>query len=103
MNYGGSEASLFAQHAHGIFQALEGEREHAVADQLLDDADTLAVLPHAQGFGVDPSEFGGGVADYLEVDFLALAVLLRGVAGVFLTALPPVFGLRFAFYHRGCH
>jgi hypothetical protein len=35
---------LFAQHTHRIFQPFEGEREHAVADQLLDDADALAVL-----------------------------------------------------------
>ena len=34
---------LFAQHAHRIFQAFERERKHAVADQLLDDADALAV------------------------------------------------------------
>ena len=45
LNYGGSEASLFAQHAHDIFQALEDELKHAVADQLLDDADALPVLP----------------------------------------------------------
>ena len=49
LNYGGSRTSLFAQHAHGIFQALEGERKHAIADQLLKDADAdadaLAVLP----------------------------------------------------------
>ena len=38
-------ASLFAQHAHGVFQALQGQREHAVADHLLNDADALAVLP----------------------------------------------------------
>ena len=95
--------NLFAELAHRLFQAAQREWVHALAHQLLHDADALAVLPHAQGLGVDPSELGGGVADYLEVDFLALAVLLRGVAGVFLTALPPVFGLRFAFYHRGCH
>ena len=103
MNYGGERDSLFAQHSHGIFQALKGERKHAVADQLLNDADALAILPHAQGLWVDPSELRGGVADYLAVDFLALAVLLRGVAGVFLTALPPAFGLRFVLYHRACH
>ena len=53
--------SLFAQHSHRIFQALQGQREHAVADHLLDDADALAVLPHAQGFGVDPCKLGVGV------------------------------------------
>jgi len=61
LNYGGKGASLFAQHSHGIFQALEGQREHAVADQLLNDADALAVLPNAQRLWVDPSEFGVGV------------------------------------------
>ena len=50
---------LFAQHAYGVFQALEGQRKYAVADHLLDAADALAVLPHIQGFGVDPREFGG--------------------------------------------
>jgi hypothetical protein len=39
LNYGGERDSLFAQHSHGIFQALKGERKHAVADQLLNDAD----------------------------------------------------------------
>ena len=52
---------LLAKHAHGVFQALQGQREHAVADQLLNDADALAVLPHAQGFGVDPCKLGVGV------------------------------------------
>jgi len=41
LNYGGNGASLFAQHAHRIFQALEGQRKHAVADQLLNDADAF--------------------------------------------------------------
>ncbi len=54
-----------AQHAHRIFQTFEGEGEHAVADHLLDDADALAVLPHAQGLGVDPSELGVGVGQAL--------------------------------------
>jgi hypothetical protein len=37
---------LLAQHAHCIFQAFERQRKHAVADQLLNDADALAVLPN---------------------------------------------------------
>ena len=48
---------LFAQHPHRFFQALEGHGIHAVADELLDDADALAVLPNALRFGVDPSEY----------------------------------------------
>ena len=40
-------SKLFVQHMHRIFQALEGQRKQAVADQLLNDADVLAVLPHA--------------------------------------------------------
>ena len=36
-----SKSDLLAQHPHRIFQAFEREREHAVADQLLDDADAL--------------------------------------------------------------
>ena len=51
----------FAQHAHRIFQPLEGQREHAVAHQLLDDGDALAVLPDALRLGVDPGELGEGV------------------------------------------
>jgi len=31
---------------HRIFQPLERQRKHTVADQLLDDADALAVLPY---------------------------------------------------------
>ncbi len=56
---------LFAQHTHRIFQPFEGEREHAVANQLLDDADALAVLPHTQWLGVDPSELRVGVCESL--------------------------------------
>jgi hypothetical protein len=37
---------LLAKHTHRIFQAFERQRKHAVADQLLDDADALAVLPN---------------------------------------------------------
>jgi hypothetical protein len=35
---------LFSKHTHRIFQAFERQRKHAVADQLLDDADALAVF-----------------------------------------------------------
>ena len=35
---------LLAQHTHRIFQAFERQRKHAVTDQLLDDADALAVF-----------------------------------------------------------
>ena len=49
------DIGVLAQHPDGIFQPFEGEREHAVADQLLNDADALAVLPHALRFWVDPS------------------------------------------------
>jgi hypothetical protein len=50
-----SGGSIFlAQHSHDVFQALEGEREHAVADQLLNDADAdpLAVLLRYYGFRI---------------------------------------------------
>jgi hypothetical protein len=33
------------QHPHRIFQPFERQGIHAVADQLLNDADALAVLP----------------------------------------------------------
>jgi hypothetical protein len=38
-------SNSFAQHTHRIFQSFEGKRKHAIADQLLNDADALAVLP----------------------------------------------------------
>jgi lipid-binding SYLF domain-containing protein len=42
------------------------EREHALVHQLLDDADALAVLPHALRLGVDPGELGEGVGQALQ-------------------------------------
>ena len=41
-----NKTNLFTQHTHRIFQPFKRQRKHAVADQLLDDADALAVLPH---------------------------------------------------------
>jgi hypothetical protein len=45
-------SNSFAKHTHRIFQAFEGKRKHAVADQLLNDADAdadaLAILPKYQ-------------------------------------------------------
>ena len=38
---------MLAQHPDGIFQPFERQRKHAVTDQLLNDADALAVLPYA--------------------------------------------------------
>jgi hypothetical protein len=58
-------AGLFAHHAHGVFQTFEGEGEHAVAHELLNDSNALAVLPYALGLGVDPSIFGEGVCQAL--------------------------------------
>jgi hypothetical protein len=55
----------FAHGAHGIFQTLEGERVHAVAHELLNDGNALAVLPNALGLGVDPSKFREGVREAL--------------------------------------
>ena len=55
-----------AQHAHRVFKALEREREHALAHQLLNDGNALPVLPHALRFGVDPSVFGEGVCEALQ-------------------------------------
>ena len=55
-----------AQHAHGVLESLEGERKHAVADQLLDDADALSVLPDTHWLGVDPSETGVGMGQALD-------------------------------------
>jgi len=59
LNYGGTATSLrcadamninesLTQHPHRIFQPFERQGIHAVADQLLNDADAdaLAVLPH---------------------------------------------------------
>ena len=43
---------LFAKHPHRFFQTSERHGVHAVAHQLLDDANALAVLPNALGFGV---------------------------------------------------
>jgi hypothetical protein len=37
-------SNSFAQHTHRIFQPFEGKRKHAVADQLLNDADALAIF-----------------------------------------------------------
>ena len=48
---------LFAQEAHGVFEALQREWVHAAPHQLLDDVNTLTVLPDALGLGVDPSVF----------------------------------------------
>jgi len=31
-------SNSFAKHTHRIFQAFEGKRKHAIADQLLNDA-----------------------------------------------------------------
>jgi hypothetical protein len=56
LNYGGTATSLrcadamntnesLTQHPHRIFQPFERQGIHAVADQLLNDADALAVLP----------------------------------------------------------
>ena len=54
--------SSFAQHTHRIFQAFERQRKHAVADQLLDDADAdadaKAVLPYELLRGGDSGKFG---------------------------------------------
>ena len=64
MNYGGNHRyfkALLAQHSHGFFQAFEGERVHAVADDLLNDGNALAVLPDALGLGVDPCKFWKGM------------------------------------------
>ena len=52
---------LFAEHAHRFFQTSERHGVHAVAHQLLDDADALAVLPNALRFWVDPRKFREGV------------------------------------------
>lgn len=54
-----------AQHPHGFFQAFERERVHAVADDLLNDGNALAVFPHALWFGVDPRKFGESVKQSL--------------------------------------
>ena len=56
---------LFRQHAHRVFQALQGQRVHALAHELLDDADALSILPHALGLGVDPGKFGERVCEPL--------------------------------------
>jgi hypothetical protein len=58
-------AGLFAHHAHGVFQTFEGQGEHAVAHELLNDGNALAVLPYALRLGVDPSIFGEGVCQAL--------------------------------------
>ena len=60
LNYGGNRPYfkvLLAQHPHGFFQAFECERVHAVADDLLNDGNALAVFPHALWLGVDPRKF----------------------------------------------
>jgi hypothetical protein len=57
---------LFAEHAHCFFQASEGHGVHAVAHQLLDDANALAVLPNALGLGIDPRKFRECVGDFGE-------------------------------------
>jgi hypothetical protein len=57
---------LVTKHAHRFFQTSEGHGVHAVAHQLLDDANALAVLPNALGRRVDPHKFREGVGDYGE-------------------------------------
>ena len=57
---------LFAEHAHRFFQTSEGHGVHAVAHQLLDDADTLPILPNALRLGIDPREFRECVGDFGE-------------------------------------
>jgi hypothetical protein len=60
-----SKTGLFAHHAHGIFQTFEGKGKHAVAHELLNDGNALAVLPNALRLGVDPSVFGERVCQAL--------------------------------------
>ena len=57
------DIGVLAQHPDGIFQPFERQRKHAVVHQLLDDADTLAILPNALRFWVDPRKFREGVHD----------------------------------------
>ena len=57
---------LFGQQPHGLFQPLERQRKHAVADELLDDADALAVLPYALRLRVDPCKLRKRVGEALQ-------------------------------------
>ncbi len=58
--------SSLAHHAHGIFQTFQGQGEHAIAHELLNDRNALAVLPNTLRLGVDPSKFREGVREALE-------------------------------------
>ena len=55
-----------AHHAHGIFQTFQGQGEHAIAHELLNDRNALAVLPNTLRLGIDPSKFREGVREALE-------------------------------------
>ena len=58
-------SGLFREHSHCLFQPPQSQRVHALAHELLDDADALSILPHALRFRVDPGKFGERVCQPL--------------------------------------
>ncbi|CAM2160920.1 hypothetical protein PT2222_90138 [Paraburkholderia tropica] len=50
------EGALLAQHAHGGFEPRDGERIHAMPENLADHRYRLPVFPEPFGFGIEPRE-----------------------------------------------
>src|SRR6202012_86889 len=70
----------FRQETHRTLEPLQGQRKHAVADELLDQRDALPVLPDALRFGVDPAVLGERVREALDPFGAGLGVVVFDAA-----------------------